>query len=258
MKLKCDDKKFRSWQYEPVDASWVQILPKTLGLTSYTSFELTVTVRLEMAVVCSVLSISPFVKDISKLLDEAAFPDFTFIVGGKEFKVHRSILGLASPVMVKLFSTDIARKQRKRCELTDVDPFIFEIMLRYIYCGNIPENFNRIAKDLFEAAHVYQIEPLMKTCLTAVSNQLNIANALELFEWSDRLDLLALKVKSWGLVKRYEIACLSYFTFIFLIIFSYILKITQKLKTEPLSLATVHEILDLRRKEKELLESLMA
>lgn len=136
------------------------------------------------------------------MLKGAEFSDFTFVVQGKKFKVHRVILGLASPVMRKLFNAHMENNSLQTCDVDELEPDTFENMLRFIYDGTIPENFGVIARKLYEAANFYQIEPLMRICLSTINNQLCPGNALELFEWADQLDLRELQIKSWGLVKR--------------------------------------------------------
>lgn len=97
------------------------------------------------------------------ILNESKYSDFIFIVKGKPFKVHKNILAAASPVFDKLFSVKLKESRSNEC---DVKPFIFECLLNFIYSGELPENLHEenVAQNLFEAAHLYQIDKLVDIC----------------------------------------------------------------------------------------------
>lgn len=186
--------------FKLIDASWIPLFNLNSCQTIRNSnLELIITIRPNRA---TIMPIPTLVRGNEKILNEAAFSDFTFIVNGKEFKVHRNILGFVSPVMMKLFTTDMAEKRLQTCNVTEISAEIFEYMLHYIYCGKLPENIELVAMNLYEAAHYYQIEPLMEICIYNMSDRLHAGNAVTLYEWSVCFDIADLKAKSWDLVKR--------------------------------------------------------
>jgi hypothetical protein len=136
-----------------------------------------------------------------KMLSSSDFSDFKFIVGGEEFKVHRIILASASGVFDQLFKSKIEEGLTNQCEVKHIEPEIFRHLLRYIYEIRLPENLETIAMKLFEAAHYYEIDRLMKICRQRIIKQLNVENAIEFYDWASKYDE-ELKMKAWEIIKQ--------------------------------------------------------
>jgi BTB/POZ domain len=139
---------------------------------------------------------------LSALFDEPTFSDFTFIVQGKEFKVHRKILGVASPVMMKLFTTDMQEKREAICRVENILPETFEAMLRFVYCKNSSYLVNVDQFLLYEAANYYQIAGLCVHCLKRIKSLLTARNADFVYKFACRFNLVELKTISWKLVEE--------------------------------------------------------
>lgn len=102
----------------------------------------------------------------SGLRHNPEFSDFTFIVGGREFEVHKIILSAHSPVFHKKFIL----KGRDRFENTevigDVTATTFSTFLDYIYTGKISrEIWLSEAFELLEMAEKYQVKSLKRICV---------------------------------------------------------------------------------------------
>jgi hypothetical protein len=138
---------------------------------------------------------------IGNILDNSTFSDFKFIVKGKEFKVHRNILSTASPVFDKLFTVDMEEANNNECAVADIEPAIFEQLLRFIYKRELPENLSKVAMKLFEAAHYYEINKLKEICLKDVFELLSKSNAVKIFNWAWIYDCEELKDKAWIIIK---------------------------------------------------------
>lgn len=139
---------------------------------------------------------------IGKLLDSQVFSDFTFNVSGKEFKVHKIILSSASPYFETLFSSDF-KENEKNVLVNNEKPDIFRLLLEYIYKGKLPENFSEVAMDLYEMAHLYQMETLEKYCLSHVySDEINKDNALKFYKFASQYKLEDLFEQSWIFIKK--------------------------------------------------------
>jgi BTB/POZ domain len=140
--------------------------------------------------------------NFSNMLTDLKYSDFVFIVKGKEFKVHKNVLASASPVMDKMFSSEMEESRNQKCIIETIQPEIFDSFLHFVYHGKLPVNFTEVAKDLYEAAHYYQIDLLSEICKKEVQSQLAKENALELFHWSYTYDLEELKIRAWQIIKR--------------------------------------------------------
>ena len=89
--------------------------------------------------------------DLQTMLENAEFSDVTFVVGGKEFQLHKNILAVRSPVFTAMLKNDFEEKKLGRVELPDLSVEVFDELLRYIYCGLIP-NLDKFGWEMFEAA----------------------------------------------------------------------------------------------------------
>lgn len=139
---------------------------------------------------------------MSSLLIKGSLSDFVFVVKGDEFKVHKSILAAVSKVWERMFSADYKEKETSSCEIDHIEPEIFKAVLHFIYCAEIPENFNELVVKLFEAAHYFEIESLKEICLKRLRQNLSSTNAVDIYKiaYLYELDLLPL---AWTVIKWY-------------------------------------------------------
>lgn len=140
-------------------------------------------------------------RSVGNMFGDPTFSDFTFIVGGREFKVHMAILASASPVMKRMFTGDLKEAKTKKCTVDAIKPDIFDHLLRFIYNADNPEDLNAVAMPLYEAAHYYEVDKLKEICAQEIHESLSPDNALEVFEWVQPYDL-DLKAYVWKVVKR--------------------------------------------------------
>lgn len=90
--------------------------------------------------------------DFSALKSDSTHSDFTIIVKSKEFKVHKSVLSVRSPVFKIMFLSNMKEATDNKVEINDIEPCTFEQLLVFIYSGKIPEDLDYYAMDLFVAA----------------------------------------------------------------------------------------------------------
>lgn len=140
--------------------------------------------------------------NVRSLYNDPWFSDFTFVVKGKEFKVHKNILAAASSVMRKLFTSDMEESRTNVCKLDQFEPEVFDRFLEYVYTGKCCEDFSAYAKEIYVVADYYQIDRLKKLCQGEIHDSLDASNAVESFTLADRYDLLELKYDAWEIVKR--------------------------------------------------------
>lgn len=140
------------------------------------------------------------VKTLDSINDDLA--DFTYVVQGKEFKVHKIILSLASPVFHGTFTCGLGETAENMATIEDCEPEMFQHFLHYIYKGILPEDLHETALELYKLAHVYQIESLQNICYHHIMNtKLNEENSVELYEASIVYDLEKLKTSCWSYIK---------------------------------------------------------
>ncbi|XP_065203295.1 speckle-type POZ protein-like [Planococcus citri] len=108
-------------------------------------------------------------QDFEKLFNDDDFSDVIIDVGGKKYPAHKAILAARCPVFKAMFKND-SSKNEQNCviEIKDIDENIFQEVLRYIYTGKV-ENLSDIALELMIVAQKYDLGPLKKACLNALS-----------------------------------------------------------------------------------------
>lgn len=140
------------------------------------------------------------------LIDSSDLSDFTYVVQGKEFKVHKLILSLASPVFRSTFECGLDETRDNKAIVTDCDPGMFQHLLNFIYKGDLPDNIQEIVLDLFKLAHVYQIQPLQNICLNRIMlTQLSQDSVVELYDAAITYELDRLKNNCWTFIKLWVI-----------------------------------------------------
>lgn len=142
------------------------------------------------------------------MLKDPTFTDFSFTFGDKvekEIKVHKSILGTASPVFMKMFTTDFEESRTNTCKIDDIDSSTFEHLLRFIYGGVLPDNFEdmigNISMKLYDAANYYEIRELKEICHRKMLVVLNVLNAIELYRRAWIYELEDVKTEAWKIIK---------------------------------------------------------
>lgn len=137
-----------------------------------------------------------------ELLESGKFSDFTIIASGKEFKVHKNILSLESPVFLAMFECDLDEKANSSVSV-DFDPHVLSCMLKFIYSGKLPENISsENSMDLYELAHMYQMDLLMRICYGHVSSlKIHEENALKLYEFAAKFEFKDLFDRAWTFIK---------------------------------------------------------
>lgn len=131
---------------------------------------------------------------LAKMLDDPIYSDFTFNVKGKEIKVHRSILA-DRPVFKRCFEFQIQN-------IGNIEPNIFIHLMRFIYAGNLPENLNEVAMDLYVAARYFEVKDLKEICKQEIRANLSIENAFNIFNWCRLVGVRDLKIEAWKIIKR--------------------------------------------------------
>lgn len=139
---------------------------------------------------------------ISSLYAEEMFTDFTFIVKGKPFKVHKLILAASSEVMKRMFTAVHKEWELVECEIFDIEPHIFETLICFMYRYEVPTILGEVAHELYAAAHYYEVENLKEICLDKLCLSLSADNAIKSYALGSTYNLNTLTACSWTIIKR--------------------------------------------------------
>jgi BTB/POZ domain/MATH domain len=99
------------------------------------------------------------------------------------FPAHKFVLGGRSPIFAAMFKHDMKEKKVSEVEIEDMEPAVFQKMLRFIYTNDC--KFSEHTEELLMAADRYDIKDLKELCEEELKSQLTLDNALRLFLLSD-------------------------------------------------------------------------
>ena len=96
-----------------------------------------------------------------ELFETGRFSDASLVVHGQEFKVHKAILSMASPVFAAMFEKAEAKSESK-FEIPNLSVENCKRMLRYIYSGELDESGKNLVELFLAADQVWNYEPKNK------------------------------------------------------------------------------------------------
>ncbi|XP_039437790.1 speckle-type POZ protein-like isoform X3 [Culex pipiens pallens] len=129
----------------------------------------------------------------SQLLDNYAslfssgefFSDLTVVIGKREFPAHRAILAVRSPVFAAMFKhTEMAESQQKRVVIQDIEPHVFEEVLRFIYTDTV-QGLDKLAHELLAAADKYALDRLRNMCEECLGKNLSVETVTKTLHLAD-------------------------------------------------------------------------
>lgn len=132
-------------------------------------------------------------KDYEYLLKNEILSDVILVVADRKFSAHRQILAARSTVFAKMFECDMLEKKNRKTEIKEIDPKIFELLLRFIYTGQVTVEDNDTWMKLIVAADMYQIDSLKYICGQSIAKILNLNNAINVLILADLMKADALK-----------------------------------------------------------------
>ena len=132
---------------------------------------------------------SDLAADISRFLTSSSNEDVTFIVGQREFPAHKLILAARSPVFAAMFE----QEPLNRIEIAEIQPDIFEALLRFICTDQVDNLTEETSKALLAAADRFSLDTLKWNCEEFLKQILTTANCCELLLLARSLEAINLK-----------------------------------------------------------------
>ncbi|XP_013188807.1 BTB/POZ domain-containing protein 2 [Amyelois transitella] len=122
---------------------------------------------------------------VKKLLVSYEWSDCRFSVSGKDFKAHKLILGISSPVFEAMFYGPLSTDHD--VVITDIEPGIFQLLLNYIYTDNVEIISIEQAFELLYASRKYLLEHLSEMCIAYIKENISIDNVIEILNYPEYL-----------------------------------------------------------------------
>lgn len=127
------------------------------------------------------------------------FSDFLIVAGKKEFRVHKSVLATQSESFSIMFEKNKAIREMK---VTDFSAESVEMVLRFMYTGEIPELDVVNTLELFSLSANCKIELLKTKSKEMVMEKLDQENALEIFTLGYQYDTLDMQQLAFDEIKK--------------------------------------------------------
>jgi len=135
-------------------------------------------------------------RDLDQLLQSGGSADFTFEVEGEEIPAHKIILSSRSSYFRALFNSGMSEATTNRLVVDDIDATTFKAVLKFLYCGRLPEDLRPSAMKYIPVAEKYDIEDLKIASEDALSESLTLDNGVDALILADLYDCYILKMKA--------------------------------------------------------------
>jgi len=114
--------------------------------------------------------------DMLRLYREGDETDVVVFAGGKEFKVHKSILKARSAYFRAMFDSGMTEAQSGKVTVENADPKALNALLEFLYCAISPNNLDDIAWSLLPLADRLGVDALARLSALSVARSLDRAD----------------------------------------------------------------------------------
>ena len=132
------------------------------------------------------------VRELNLLRRSEEFCDVKIVVGSRSFPAHRCVLSSACAYFRLMFSSGLKESHKNEVEIFGISETIFDIILEFIYTGNVIVEMDD-TQDLLVAANMLQIVSLKEACSNHLKNGIDSTNCIGLFEFAGAYDCPELK-----------------------------------------------------------------
>ena len=117
--------------------------------------------------------------DFDSLLTSNFLSDITIQCGSELFAAHKAILAGRSDVFKTMLASDMEEVKSGVIHVTDVTIRALEIILRYIYTGNVKEDKldSNSLLDIIHGAEKYALDELKQCCFRKLAARITDENA---------------------------------------------------------------------------------
>ncbi|RZB89033.1 Arm repeat protein interacting with ABF2 isoform C, partial [Glycine soja] len=125
-------------------------------------------------------------------VNNATLSDVTFLVEGKRFYAHRICLLASSDAFRAMFDGGYREKEARDIEIPNIRWEVFELMMRFVYCGSVDVTLD-IAQDLLRAADQYLLEGLKRLCEYTIAQDISLENVSSMYELTEAFNAISLR-----------------------------------------------------------------
>lgn len=131
--------------------------------------------------------------NLNELRLDKRFCDVELIVGDKIFHAHRAVLASSSPYFHAMFAGNLCEKNQHQIEIHNVQSYIFEILLNFIYSGQVKRINQNNVQDLMVAADMLELNEVVSECTRFLCKELHALNAIGIYRFANDHNLTELR-----------------------------------------------------------------
>ena len=91
--------------------------------------------------------------------------DLSFVVGEEKIPAHKAIVVARVPLFDGMMSSGMKEAQTNSIEIKETDADSFKEVLKYIYCGKLPEKLEEQSFEILPLADKYDLKSLRDACI---------------------------------------------------------------------------------------------
>ncbi|KAL1396331.1 hypothetical protein pipiens_010589 [Culex pipiens pipiens] len=122
--------------------------------------------------------------DLKTLFEGDQLSDVTVLIQGQRILAHKCILSARSSVFAAMFHHQLKESIENCVTIDDVEPDVFNEMLRYIYTDELT-GLDKMANKLYTVADKYALETMKSRCRYHILEKLNLETAAETLVLAD-------------------------------------------------------------------------
>ena len=146
--------------------------------------------------------------DFERLLLSGDSSDVIFDVKGEEIPAHKNILSTRLTYFRRLFNADMREAMTRRVAIEDIDATSFKAVLKFLYCGRLPEDLKTSPENYLRIAEKYDIQELKQASEYALARTITRDNVVKVLIMADMFNCAVLKPDSINRFMGYR-KCLS-------------------------------------------------
>ncbi|XP_071944736.1 kelch-like protein 7 [Antedon mediterranea] len=133
---------------------------------------------------------------INKMRQNTELCDVTILVQNETFHVHRLVMSACSEFFRVMFNSTMTESSSKTIQLSNyVTPAAVGIIINFAYTGELDIHPSNV-QEVLTAAHYFQIDDVIQSCVCILSNELSISNCLGIWKLSSFLNCESLRTES--------------------------------------------------------------
>ena len=114
----------------------------------------------------------------------------TIICDKREFHCHKFMLAARSEVFAAMLRHEFLEKQNSRVDVKEIEGETMELLLSYIYTGQVSDFKSVSVVELFKAADRYRLDHLKHMCEEELVNRVEAANAADILSLAHKVSFV--------------------------------------------------------------------